>query len=266
MPNSSSAEADLYVDTAGSGTPVLLLHGFTLDHRQWEPQLAALTQEYRVSRLDLRGHGRSARPPLGYTFAAAASDARRAMDEIGMDERQPGFIVAHSLSGDAALQAALAEPQALRGVVVVTPAVWGHRWSDDWIALWRAMRAEARAGRLQFALARFRSDTLFDGLRGHPEHEAALDAMHSGFAGAQLLSDEKEAGTPTLDRLHECKVPVLVQSAERDRADFRAAAREILARVPTAQHMEWPATGHFPNLEHPRAFGQTLLEFMHEHA
>jgi 3-oxoadipate enol-lactonase len=264
MPFITSDGTNIYVDVAGSGPPVLLLHGFSLDHRQWEPQARGFAADFQVFRMDLRGHGRSETGHGGYTYSATARDVARTMVQIGMERLHPGYLVAHSIAADAALRVALEEPRSLKGVVVVTPAVWGHVWSSDWLSVWRAMRDETRAGRLEAALERFRADALFDGLRGRVELEAVRD-MQAGFSGAPWRASKPETGPPTLDRLGGFKVPLLVLSAERDRADFRAAAQEIVDRVPGVRHLECPGAGHFVNLEQPEAFSETVLEFMRLH-
>ena len=60
---------DLYYEDHGTGAPVLLIHGWPLDSRSWEPQLhPLLAAGYRVISYDRRGFGRSSRPTSGYDF------------------------------------------------------------------------------------------------------------------------------------------------------------------------------------------------------
>ena len=266
MPYVTSEGANLFVDLAGAGRPVLFVHGLGMHHAQWDPQWAAITAECQAFRVDLRGHGRSATTPHGYTYAAMARDLQRILAQVGIDRHNPGFVVGHSISADAVLQVALAEPRALRGVVVVTPAVWGQRWSEDWLALWLGMRAEARAGRVPAAFERFRADRIFDGVRARPELLERVRAMHAACSGAHWLDDEPNEGPATLDRLPECKVPLLVLSAAGDREDFRIAARAIAESVPETALHEFADSAHFPNLEVPAAFDAVLLEFIREHS
>jgi len=65
----NTAPIELHVDDFGSGPPVLLLHGWPLDSRSWEPQVHPLLQAgHRVITYDRRGFGRSSRPSQGYDF------------------------------------------------------------------------------------------------------------------------------------------------------------------------------------------------------
>jgi pimeloyl-ACP methyl ester carboxylesterase len=266
MPFVTSEGANIYLDMAGEGKPLLLAHGFGMDHRQWDPQWEDFTAGFGAFRIDLRGHGQSATTARGYTYAAMTRDVQRILVQIGMDRREPGYMVAHSLSADAALQAALGEPRAFRALVVAAPVVWGHAWSEDWLSLWRAMRSEQRARGPAAAFERFRADSLFDGVRDRPELMSCIQEMHAACSGAHLADDEADTGPTTLERLSNCKVPVLVLTGGRDRDDFRAMAREVAARTPGAELHEFATSGHLPNLEVAAAFNARVREFFARHA
>ena len=71
----NSAPIELYYEDHGSGPPVVLLAGWPLDSRSWEPQLATLLDAgHRVILYDRRGFGRSSRPTAGYDFDTLAED------------------------------------------------------------------------------------------------------------------------------------------------------------------------------------------------
>jgi non-heme chloroperoxidase len=71
----NSAPIELHYDDVRSGDPVVLLHGWPLDSRSWEPQMPTLLDAgYRVITYDRRGFGRSSRPATGYHFDTLAAD------------------------------------------------------------------------------------------------------------------------------------------------------------------------------------------------
>ncbi|UCE03384.1 MAG: alpha/beta fold hydrolase [Candidatus Latescibacterota bacterium] len=265
MPFFTSNGANIHVDVAGAGAPLLMIHSLTLDHRQWSAQREALLQEHRVFRMDLRGHGRSAATTHGHTWSGFAQDVQRAMVQVGMERLHPGFLVAHAHAADAVLQAALAEPRSLRAVVVVAPVVSGCALSEAWRERMRRMRQHAAAGELESALELFRADPVFAGVRAQADLEAGVRDMQARFSGA-FLYDDDDAGTPTLERLADCKVPILVVRPQRDRADLREAASAIAARAPRARVVECAAVGHFANLEGPELFNEILRDCIAEHA
>src|SRR5262249_24557688 len=79
-----------YVDR-GDGQPVLLVHGFPLDHTMWDAQIAALSERYRVIAPYLRGFGQSplgnVDPDVGITMECYANDLAALIDAIDIKER-----------------------------------------------------------------------------------------------------------------------------------------------------------------------------------
>lgn len=83
----NTAPMQLYYEDNGAGAPIVLLHGWPLDSRSWEPQLPALTQAgYRVVTYDRRGFGRSTRPSTGYDFDTLADDLHAVLEHLDLAE------------------------------------------------------------------------------------------------------------------------------------------------------------------------------------
>jgi non-heme chloroperoxidase len=83
----NSTPIELYYEDHGSGDPVVLLAGWPLDSRSWEPQVhALLTAGHRVIAYDRRGFGRSSRPTEGYDFGTLAGDLHRLLTELDLRE------------------------------------------------------------------------------------------------------------------------------------------------------------------------------------
>jgi non-heme chloroperoxidase len=83
----NSTPIELYYEDHGSGDPVVLLAGWPLDSRSWEPQVhALLAARHRVITYDRRGFGQSSRPTEGYDFDTLASDLDRLLTELDLRE------------------------------------------------------------------------------------------------------------------------------------------------------------------------------------
>jgi non-heme chloroperoxidase len=83
----NSASIELYYEDQGGGPPVVLLSGWPLDSRSWEPQThALLAAGYRVIAYDRRGFGRSSRPAGGYDFSTLAGDLDQLLTELDLRE------------------------------------------------------------------------------------------------------------------------------------------------------------------------------------
>jgi non-heme chloroperoxidase len=83
----NSSSIDLYYEDHGSGDPVVLLAGWPLDSRSWEPQLHPLLEAgHRVILYDRRGFGQSSRPTEGYDFDTLAGDLDKLLAELDLRE------------------------------------------------------------------------------------------------------------------------------------------------------------------------------------
>jgi non-heme chloroperoxidase len=83
----NSTDIELYYEDHGSGPVVVLLHGWPVDSRSWEPQLhPLLAAGYRVITYDRRGFGRSSRPATGYDFNTLADDLDVVLSHLDLDE------------------------------------------------------------------------------------------------------------------------------------------------------------------------------------
>jgi 2-(acetamidomethylene)succinate hydrolase len=101
--------------TAGSGLPVLCMHGITANAYVFEPIIGLLADRFHVVSIDQRGHGRSGRPD-SYAAADYAADVAALIRHLALG---PVFLLGHSLGARNALVAANRYPELVRGVVAV---------------------------------------------------------------------------------------------------------------------------------------------------
>lgn len=104
-----------YVE-AGSGPPVLLLHGFPETWYCWRHQIPALAARYRVIAPDLRGYGETRKPATGYDKRTMARDIRELMRHLGIDR---AAVVGHDRGARVATRFAKDYPEALDRLVVM---------------------------------------------------------------------------------------------------------------------------------------------------
>src|SRR5689334_19941744 len=103
----------LYYEVAGSGPPLVLIHGFDLDTRMWDDQFEVFAQHYRVVRYDVRGFGKSARPTEPY---AHEEDLKALLDYLGIAQ---AHIVGMSMGGGIAIDFTLTYPEMTRTLILV---------------------------------------------------------------------------------------------------------------------------------------------------
>ena len=117
----------IYYEIAGSGHPVVLNHGGSLDTRMWDDQFELFACRYRVLRYDLRGYGRSAVPDGPYS---RAGDLAAIMDHVDIDH---AYQVGMSMGGGIVIELTLTHPGRADALVLVGSGLGrGGRWSREW--------------------------------------------------------------------------------------------------------------------------------------
>lgn len=116
-------DVQLHYVTAGTGFPVVLLHGWPQSWYAWRHVLPALATKYRVIAPDLRGLGDSSRPLEGYDKKTIARDIWRLLhDHLGLKEL---FLVGHDWGGPTAYALSAAHPEAVRKLAVLDVTIPG---------------------------------------------------------------------------------------------------------------------------------------------
>lgn len=126
-------EINLHYQQHGAGSDAILVHGITSNLSFWLlTVLPMLTERYRVTVYDLRGHGFSDAPPTGYTSGDMAEDLRGLMDYLGIAR---AHIVGHSFGGVVAMHLAARYPERARSVTLADtafPALRDAHSIADW--------------------------------------------------------------------------------------------------------------------------------------
>lgn len=116
--NNGDLELRVAEDGDPAAPPVLLIHGIIGSRATWAWLVPELAERFRVLRLDLRGHGESARAPGAYVADGYVADAVAALEQAA---GQPCIVVGHSLGGAIAAALAQRRPELLIGVVLEDP-------------------------------------------------------------------------------------------------------------------------------------------------
>jgi non-heme chloroperoxidase len=121
---------ELYYEDHGSGPAIVLLHGWPLDSRSWEPQLLPLLSAgYRVITYDRRGFGRSSRPAAGYDFDTLAADLNVLLTELDLHD---ATLVGFSLgTGEVARYVGVHGTERVKGLVFIESLAPSFAKSDD---------------------------------------------------------------------------------------------------------------------------------------
>lgn len=248
---------ELAYDEAGSGTPVVFIHGFPHNRTLWAPQLAGLASRARCLAFDLRGFGESdVLPP--YSMDQYADDLACAMDALAVGR---AVMVGLSMGGYIAFAFWRRHRQRVRALVLANTRAGadteaGREKRREMIALARERGAPAVA------------DAMITGMIGkhtrerHPELVQAVHAMLAsapvaGSIGALQAMLERPDSTPTLATID---VPTLIIAGDDDAIVSRQDVNAMHAAIRGSRLEVIPAAGHVSNLERPAAFNAVLSE------
>jgi 3-oxoadipate enol-lactonase len=245
----------LHVEHEGAGPAVVLIHAGVADSRMWDPQWSAWQTRFALTRLDLRGFGRSG-PPVG--AFSHAGDVLGALDTAGIER---ALIVGASFGGLVALDLAASHPERVAGLVLADAPLPGYAWSEEMRGFFAAENAAFEQGNLEAATevnvdfwVGSASDEVRAAIREQQLNAFRLQAEDE--PDDSLLTDDLPGALATL------AVPTLVVTGANDKADFRAIADHLAATMPHARRATVAATGHLPSLERPPAFDEVVLPFL----
>ncbi len=239
--------------------PVVLLSnslGATLE--MWAPQLAALTERYRVVRYDTRGHGRSPASQGDVTIDDLADDVLALLDRLQVAR---AHVVGLSVGGMTGLRLAVREPERVdRLVVLCSSAYTGN--PDAWAERAVTARTQGTGALAEAVVGRWFTPSW---AAAHPE---VVTRMQAGIAAAD---DEGYAGCCAaiggMDQragLASITAPTLVVSGSQDPALPPEHQQVIAAGIPGAQLLTVTAA-HLANIEQPRQVTDAVLAHLGGH-
>jgi 3-oxoadipate enol-lactonase len=253
--------ARVVYEVTGHGPAVVLAHGFGLDMRMWDPQVAHLAERFRVVRYDCRGFGSSGPldPAVPYTHAG---DLIALLDHLAIAD---AVLAGLSFGGRVVLQAALAAPARVRGLALLDAVLDGVPWDRPSADALDEVARQVQAGGVLAGRAAWLAHPLFAAARERPDIASRLAAMVAGYPGQHWLGqDPHSEAPPPIDALADVTAPTLVLAGERDVPGFLEMSAVLARRIPGAEYRVVAGAGHMVNLEQPAAVNELLTRFLDE--
>jgi pimeloyl-ACP methyl ester carboxylesterase len=241
---------ELAFDRRGKGTPLVLIHGYPLDHSIWGDEVPLLEKDFDLILPDVRGFGESAAVETPYSMTDIAADLAAILDSIGV---QKAAVAGHSMGGYVALAFAKAFPDRVSGLSLISSQDAGDP-------------PERKEGRYKTAadvsekgvgiVAAAMTDKLSPNQRVRDVVRSLIGKQSiSGVAGALKAMAEREDLTSFLASF---KLPLVLVHGDADELIPVDRAREIKALVPAAHLVELPGAGHMPMMEQPERTAEAL--------
>lgn len=259
----------LACEDVGAGPPIVLLHGFPLDHTMWNAQIATLQSTFRVIAPDLRGFGASqlaeGDAENGVGMERYAADVIGLLDSLQISE--PVVLAGLSMGGYVAWQVALRWPDRIRGLVPCDTRAVADA-DEPRAARFKMAEAAMQAGNSSPALAMMPKLLGAETREQRPEVEALLRAMierqtAEAVAAAQRGMARREDVRGKLDKITADSLCIVgAEDAISPPAEMHEFAA-LLAKSgdDDVRIIEIDHAGHMTPLENPAAFTVALAAF-----
>ncbi len=265
---------ELYYEDHGSGSPVVLLSGWPVDSRSWEPQVHALLEAgHRVIVYDRRGFGQSSRPTVGYDFDTLAGDLDKVLVELDLRE---ATLVGFSLgTGELARYVGTHGTDRLEGVVFIESLAPSYAKSAenpggvDEAAVATVQQAilDDRAAWLTGLLGDFLN--LDDYLGTRVSEETVRNLWNAGATASPIATWACPPGW--LDDFGEdikrIDIPTLILHGTADRIlPIDGQGRRLHAALPDGHYVEIEGGPHVMCVTHAKEVNRELLAFLRQPA
>ncbi len=237
----------------GQGSPMVLVHGYPLDHSIWDPLAPFLEHNFDLIVPDLRGFGESEGKPGNGSVMDYASDIAELLQSIQIDK---AYIVGHSMGGYVALAFARRYAERLSGLGMVASQMAAD--TPD--------RKEARYATAEQVM-QSGVGTVAESMRPKLSSEKqwqdfartlALKQSPEGVAAALRAMAERPDST---DLFRGFTWPVVIVHGDADQLIPVQRGRDMKAALPSAQYTELPGAGHLLMMEQPERVAAALKSF-----
>ena len=254
-------DATIDVAIEGSGSPVMLVHGFPFSKTIWDAQAAVLSRRMMVIRPDLRGAGASSSPDGPYLMETLAGDLAAVLDALKIDR---AAIVGHSMGGYVAMAFARMYTERVSKLVLVCSRLKNDdaQTASDREKLAAQTLAEHSALPVEKAYITrlFAPESLENKGNAVDFARAAVRANSpAGLAGSLRGMAQR---VDARDIAEDLDLPVLIVAGGRDQVVSGGEAEEVRAAFPAADLRILGASGHVPMLEEPDALTAVLEAFL----
>ena len=266
-------------DIHGDGDHIILIHGFSDRKEHWQAQLDALSEHFKVIRMDNRGAGKSDRPDGEYTMEIYASDVNGLMDFLDIEK---SHIMGHSMGGMIAQNFAILYPNRVNKLILLNTFPGLKPPGEPVDDVVKMLKANAIAG--QEALEKDPLNTFIDGAKSSYSRkfwkimrEEPKKKFHGIWSVEDLIDEKINYGPTTKDlsnqsyaiskhntyeRLHEINSEVLIISAEKDKSCPKSMGEKMHELIPNSKFIIIEGAGHQSILEKAPEVNHYILEFL----
>ncbi len=266
----------LHYVTAGSGPPLVLIHGWPQTWFEWRRIMPALAERYTVIAPDMRGLGDSSRPLTGYDKQTVARDIWQVVNgKLGHDRF---FLAGHDWGGPTAYALATQHPAAVRRLAIVDVVIpgdggdfsqGGRRWHHQF-HMTPDLPEALMQGREDVYLRWFYREFSYlptaigeDEIKEYLRTYRQPGAMRAGFSYYRALPQDAATNREIIARM-KLDMPVLAIGGAKSRGRGTEPEESLKRAATNVRGVVVPDCGHFIPEEQPEILARLLLDFFGE--
>ena len=254
MEKANTGGVELAYEEHGQGAPLVLIHGYPLDHSIWGEVIPLLEKEFHLIIPDLRGFGQTEEMEADISILTYASDIEGLLTHLKIKK---AFIAGHSMGGYVALAYARSYMDEVSGLALISSQA-------------AADSPERKQGR--YATAKQVLETGMKVVVDSMTPKLSADKHIQAFI-REVISKQKPQGTSSAlkamaerpdstELLSTSRFPVVIVHGDADELIPIERGREMKAALPNAHYVELPTAGHMPMMENPHAVAEALRFFI----
>ncbi len=269
MPSIAVNGLEYFYLTQGSGSPLILLHGFTGSSDNWLALLEPFAAHFQVVLIDLPGHGRSASPPHSdrYTMQSVSCDLLAIFQALHLPSVN---LLGYSMGGRLALYMAVQHPSYIQSLILesASPGLESSAQRQLRIESDNQLALEIEESGIAIFVQRWQQLPLFATQQVLPaEQKERLYQQRLNNSATGLANSLRGMGAgqqPSLwSALEAVQLPVLILAGELDKK-YECIARQMTAVIPHSVLKIIDEAGHNIHLEKPQHFTSSILSFLAE--
>lgn len=246
---------ELFFEETGQGMPVVLLHGYPLDHSIWQPLIPMMEDEAHLIMPDLRGHGRSPVPDGVYSMRCMEEDVLALLDRLRI---QKVILAGHSMGGYVTLHFAHAYPERLAALVLVASHCYADEKERAKNRIVTAQKVE-ESGSIGFIADGMLPNLTADLSIQNQIREIILNTDPKGVSGVLRGMAQRESMCETLSNFEK---PLLIIAGSEDKLISLDRFKDMASLMKNPWVEIIRGAGHLPMLEKPEETAKALLSFI----
>jgi len=265
MPTTTLDDIEIHYRETGEGFPIVLIHGYTGNSRNWALTAPALAERFRVISVDLRGHGQSAKPVSedAYALETMASDVYELLKNLDVNEC---VLVGHSMGGMVSQLLVLEHPEIVTALILVDTAgevPKGLLYDERRKQRQKLVEIAEKEGMEAVFEEQLKVTPIPAAFKANPEYidvwrqQFLMTSREAYIACATGMSSRRSL----LRDLASITVPTLIICGEHDEP-FLEPSRDMHKAIAGSELVIMGGAGHGPQMETPGGFNKALIAFL----